>query len=127
VTKPTIPPVEELKLAHPDDLTLGELFAIQSATGIDVQSPESTLQQIAALLWFALKPTHQDLSWSDMLSLTPADLGPHWQELTIRSAKRTADAAQAAQEADDAAALVEQDALLGEELVEPTRPAGDPT
>lgn len=127
MTKPTIPPVEELKLPHPDDLTLGELFAIQAATGVDVQTPESTLQQIGALMWFALKPTQPKLSWSDMLGLNPGDLGPHWKELTERSAKRMADAAQAAQEADDAAALAEQDAVMGEDPVEPTRPAGDPT
>lgn len=127
MTKPVIPPVEELKLSHPDDLTLGELFAIQAATGVDVQTPDSTIQQIAALLWFALKPSQPNLSWSDMLSLSPADLGPHWQELTTRSAKRAAEAAQAAQEAEDAAALAEQDALMDEEPAEPTPPAGDPT
>lgn len=124
-----LPPADQLKLPLPDDLTLGELFAIRAATGVDVQEPESAVEQIAALTWFALQPDGP--SWSQMLQLKPRDLEPYWADLQKRSRDRklaeAAETAAAAQAREDAAALAEQAEALGEPATEPTPPTVDPT
>jgi hypothetical protein len=121
-----IPPVGELELTDPDEMTFGTVFAIKAATGIDVLTADGT-EQAAALIWYALKQKDPTVEWRQMLDVKPSDANAHVMALAERLLKQQADAERLRNERDDAAAVRDQMRDLGEEVPADPAPAKDPS
>lgn len=121
-----IPPAGELELADPDELTFGEVFAIKSATGIDVLSAPGT-EQGAALLFFALRQRDPKVTWAQVLDVHPKVVAPHMDALVARIQRQQAESEKLRHQRDEVAAVAEQARDLGEEVPPEPEPAKDPS
>ena len=60
-------PDHRIRLADPDELTLGELAGIKAGTGVDPLRPPSVGENMAACLWYYAR--HEGYTYEDCLAV----------------------------------------------------------
>lgn len=69
----TPPKLKRYTIPDPDDISFGDAWTIKAGTGIDVINPESTAEQIVALLWWAGRDDKLPLSVAKLYTARDVD------------------------------------------------------